>query len=215
MAYLNALDGKAIMIEICDVIVENKAYLSEIDGLIGDGDHGINMAKGFALCKSDLEKLNDVNLGQAFQVLANILMGSIGGSMGPIYGSVFVAMGLEADGKERITQQDFAEILSEGLIGLQDISDAKVGDKCIMDTLVPAVEAMQKSVREEFSFEGSLSNMEAAAKAGAESTKDLVSKIGRSSRLGERSVGVLDAGAVSCSLILSQLAQSTISRLQS
>lgn len=214
MSHLNAADGKDIMIEICDVIVENKVYLSEIDGLIGDGDHGINMAKGFAMCKSDLEKLNEVNLGQAFQVLANILMGSIGGSMGPIYGSIFVSMGLEAEGKEQIGQEDFVAILSEGLVGLRDISDANVGDKCIMDTLVPAVESMRKSVLEGFSFEGSLINMEAAAKTGAESTKDLVSKIGRSSRLGERSVGVLDAGAVSCSLILSQLAQSTISRLQ-
>lgn len=214
MSHLNAADGKDIMIEICDVIVENKVYLSEIDGLIGDGDHGINMAKGFAMCKSDLEKLNEVNLGQAFQVLANILMGSIGGSMGPIYGSIFVSMGLEAEDTEQIGQEDFVAILSEGLVGLRDISDANVGDKCIMDTLVPAVESMRKSVLEGFSFEGSLINMEAAAKAGAESTKDLVSKIGRSSRLGERSVGVLDAGAVSCSLILSQLAQSTISRLQ-
>lgn len=214
MSHLNAADGKDIMIEICDVIVENKGYLSEIDGLIGDGDHGINMAKGFAMCKSDLEKLSEVNLGQAFQVLANILMGSIGGSMGPIYGSIFVSMGLEAEDEEQIGQEDFVAILSEGLVGLRDISDANVGDKCIMDTLVPAVESMRKSVLEGFSFEGSLINMEAAAKAGAESTKDLVSKIGRSSRLGERSVGVLDAGAVSCSLILSQLAQSTISRLQ-
>ncbi|WP_104401454.1 dihydroxyacetone kinase subunit DhaL [Vibrio penaeicida] len=214
MPHLNAADGKDIMIEICDVIVENKVYLSEIDGLIGDGDHGINMAKGFAMCKSDLEKLNEVNLGQSFQVLANILMGSIGGSMGPIYGSIFVSMGIEAEDKKQISPEDFVTILSEGLVGLRDISDANVGDKCIMDTLVPAVEAMRKSVHEGFSFEGSLINMETAAKAGAESTKDLVSKIGRSSRLGERSVGVLDAGAVSCSLILSQFAQSTISRLQ-
>ncbi|MBD1555625.1 dihydroxyacetone kinase subunit L [Vibrio sp. S9_S30] len=214
MSHLQAADGKDIMIEICDVIVANKVYLSEIDGLIGDGDHGINMAKGFAMCKSDLEKLNEVNLGQSFQVLANILMGSIGGSMGPIYGSVFVSMGLEAEGKEHISKADFVEMLSEGLVGLQEISDANVGDKCIMDTLVPAVKAMRDSVNEGFSFKDSLIKMEAAAKAGAESTKDLVSKIGRSSRLGERSVGVLDAGAVSCSLILGQLAQSTICRLQ-
>ncbi len=214
MSYINALDGKDIMIEICDVIVENKVYLSEIDGLIGDGDHGINMAKGFAMCRSDLEKLSEVNLGQSFQVLSNILMGSIGGSMGPIYGSIFVSMGLEAEGKKLINKGDFLTILSEGLVGLQDISDAQVGDKCIMDTLVPAVQAMRKSVEEGLSFEVCLHNMEAAAKHGAESTKDLISKIGRSSRLGERSIGVLDAGAVSCSLILGKFAQASIARLK-
>ena len=99
-------------------------------------------------------------------------------------------------------------MLSDALIAIQSISIAKVGDKTLMDTLIPAVEAFSAEVEKESSFEEALDAMTNAARAGMESTKDLMAKIGRSSRLGERSIGVLDAGAVSCFLILNSMALS-------
>lgn len=96
---------------------------------------------------------------------------------------------------------------------MQDITEAGVGDKCLMDTLIPAVEAFERAQAGGASFADALDAMKSAASQGRDSTKDLVAKIGRASRLGERSLGVLDAGAVSCCLILTQLADSIQPRL--
>jgi dihydroxyacetone kinase-like protein len=104
-------------------------------------------------------------------------------------------------------------MLRNGMSELQDISSAGVGDKCLMDTLIPAVEAFDRAVQRNDSFSSALEQMKQAAVQGRDSTRDLVAKIGRASRLGERSRGVLDAGAVSCCLLLSQLADTVDQRL--
>ncbi len=111
-------------------------------------------------------------------------------------------------GKTELTQQDFLAMLQNGLSELQDISSATVGDKCLMDTLIPATQAFEEATTSGKSFKQALDAMQEAAIAGRDSTLDLVAKIGRASRLGERSRGVLDAGATSCCLLLCQLAQS-------
>lgn len=99
-------------------------------------------------------------------------------------------------------------MLKKGLSELQDISSATVGDKCLMDTLIPAVNPFEEATKAGKNFKQALDVMQAAVVAGRDSTVDLVAKIGRASRLGERSRGVLDAGATSCCLLLCQLAQS-------
>lgn len=199
--------GAEIVRDLVTVIVDNRAYLSEVDGAIGDGDHGINMAKGFGLCGKALEG-KTTSLAEAFDTLADALMEGIGGSMGPLYGSLFMGMADAVRDLERVDAAAFGRMLRGGLESLQEISDAKVGDKCVMDALVPAVEAYEAAVAGGASFEQSLADMTTAAERGKESTKDLVAKIGRASRLGERSRGVLDAGATSSYLMLNQLAQS-------
>jgi dihydroxyacetone kinase-like protein len=205
-------DGSAIVADLVSVIVANRDYLSEIDGAIGDGDHGINMAKGFAHCGRALEG-RQLSLAQALDELTLSLMEGIGGSMGPLYGSLFIGMADEVRGNEDIDAATFARLLRGGLTSLQDITEAGVGDKCLMDTLIPAVEAFERAHADGASFNDALQAMKSAASQGRDSTKDLVAKIGRASRLGERSLGVLDAGAVSCCLILTRLADSIQPRL--
>lgn len=205
-------DGSAIVADLVSVIVANRDYLSEIDGAIGDGDHGINMAKGFAHCGRALEG-RQLSLAQALDELTLSLMEGIGGSMGPLYGSLFIGMADEVRGNEDIDAATFARLLRGGLTSLQDITEAGVGDKCLMDTLIPAVEAFERAHADGASFNDALQAMKSAAPQGRDSTKDLVAKIGRASRLGERSLGVLDAGAVSCCLILTRLADSIQPRL--
>jgi dihydroxyacetone kinase-like protein len=140
-------------------------------------------------------------------------MEGIGGSMGPLYGSLFIGMADEVRGSDNIDAATFAHLLRGGLTSLQDITEAGVGDKCLMDTLIPAVEAFERAQTAGASFSDALDAMKSAASQGRDSTKDLVARIGRASRLGERSLGVLDAGAVSCCLILTQLADSIQPRL--
>lgn len=213
MYYLDATRGDEILQDLVAIITENRTYLSEVDGTIGDGDHGINMAKGFRLCGEAIEG-QSLSLAKGLGKLASVLMGSIGGSMGPLYGSLFLGMATTVKDKEAIDQQTFGDMLAGGLRSLQEISDAQVGDKCLIDTLVPAIEAYQQAVAGGDDFPVALEKMRQSAEQGKESTRELVSKIGRSARLGERSRGHLDAGAVSCYLLLKQLADSTESRLQ-
>lgn len=204
--------GNEIVAALIGVIVSNREYLSEIDGAIGDGDHGINMSKGFTLCGEAIKGQN-LTLAQAFDAVADALMEGIGGSMGPLYGSLFMGMADSVRDETALDKQVFLAMLRNGLTELQDISSAGVGDKCLMDTLIPAIEGFEQAVRRGDSFSESLEQLKRAAVAGRDSTRDLVAKIGRASRLGERSRGVLDAGAVSCCLLLCQLADAVEQRL--
>lgn len=207
MQVISTGNGKEITLDLVNIIVSNREYLSEIDGAIGDGDHGINMAKGFNLCAKAIDD-REVSLGEGFEEISDALMEGIGGSMGPLYGSFFMGMSDSISGKAELSQSDFLAMLQNGLSELQDISTATVGDKCLMDTLIPAINAFEVATESGKSFKQALDAMQAAAVAGRDSTVDLVAKIGRASRLGERSRGVLDAGATSCCLLLCQLAQS-------
>ena len=200
----------AIIEELATVIVANKAWLSEIDGKIGDGDHGSNMAKGFGRTAERIHG-QDMTLDAAMMVLSDVLMGEIGGSMGPLYGLMFEDMAGVISGRERIDAATFSIMLNAGLRGVQAIGNAKVGDKTLIDTLAPAIAAFDAVIDQ--GFEAALGAMAAAAETGRDSTIDLVAKIGRSARLGERSRGVLDAGATSCCLILTSLGESVRHRL--
>ncbi|MCE4057263.1 dihydroxyacetone kinase subunit DhaL [Pseudomonas sp. Au-Pse12] len=210
--HFSSADGSAIVRDLVTVIVANREYLSEVDGAIGDGDHGINMAKGFAHCGRALEG-RELSLAEALDELTLSLMEGIGGSMGPLYGSLFIGMANEVRGAGQIDAAAFARLLRGGLTSLQDITEAGVGDKCLMDTLIPAVVAFETAQASGASFQEALARMKSAASQGRDSTRDLVARIGRASRLGERSLGVLDAGAVSCCLILTRLADSIGPRL--
>lgn len=200
----------AIIEELAAVIVANKAWLSEIDGKIGDGDHGSNMAKGFGRTAERIHG-QDMTLDAAMMVLSDVLMGEIGGSMGPLYGLMFEDMAGVIRGRDRIDAATFSLMLNAGLRSVQAIGSAKVGDKTLIDTLAPAIAAFDAVVDQ--GFEAALDAMAAAAETGRDSTIDLVAKIGRSARLGERSRGVLDAGATSCCLILTRLGESFRHRL--
>lgn len=198
-------DGKSVLLKIVKAIQDNKAYLGEVDGLIGDGDHGMNMNKGFTLFGTRFAD-KEFSFTEGLGELGNILFSEIGGSMGPIYGTILLDMSEAGEDLEEITLADLASMLGAGLEGLQSIVEAQVGDKTLVDTLSPAVDSLKRSAQSGEEFCDALEKMKTAAGAGRDSTKDLVAKFGRSSRLGERSRGVLDAGSVSCCIILEAMA---------
>lgn len=125
--------------------------------------------------------------------------------MGPLYGLLFDEFSAASENKEVIDAEVFGEMISGAVEGIQEISPAKVGDKTLLDTLIPAKEAFMEAKDAGKDFAECLDAMNEAAKKGWESTKDLVAKIGRASRLGERSRGVLDAGATSCYFIITAI----------
>jgi len=213
MQYFLNNKGVVIIYDLIKTIQDNTLYLSEIDGAIGDGDHGINMNKGFTLCK---ERLIDeqINLSAALNILGEVLLNEIGGAMGPLYGMFFFGMSNACNNEKQINSIIFRDMLEAAVSGINevDLSKAKIGDKTMMDTLIPAVEAYKTAINHGKSFIEALEGMKIAAEKGKESTKELTAKVGRASRLGERSKGFLDVGAVSSCLILKSIADS-IARL--
>jgi dihydroxyacetone kinase-like protein len=205
-SFLNK-DGGTVVEALIQTIKENAALLSDLDGAIGDGDHGINMKKGFTLCA---ERIAGKSLGMSdsLSTLGKILIGEIGGAMGPLYGTFFREMAKASVEKQSIDASVFQSMLEKANDGIVGLGNAHVGDKTLLDTLVPAREAFGAAVQSGKTFSEALTAMADAAEKGKESTRDLVARTGRASRLGERSKGFLDAGAVSCWLILASMARS-------
>ncbi len=206
MEQISSTDAKKTLNIVAQTIIDNKQYLSDIDGLIGDGDHGINMAKGFRLY---LERFSDTkdDFASSLNALGLILFNEIGGSMGPLYGNIFMNMSEAAEESKVVTAEIFGEMLKGATAAIKELGDAKPGDKTLMDVLVPAKDAYLQAITEGKNFAESLIIMDKAAEEGRDATKDLVAKIGRASRLGDRSRGVLDAGACSACLILTTFAK--------
>ena len=211
MGSFSNAEGSAIVFRMIEAIKENKQYLSDIDGAIGDGDHGINMNKGFSMTREALGQ-DPGDLAHGFSTLGKILMMRIGGSMGPLYGMIFKRMGKTLAGHDRIDAVLFGQALTSIREGLSSLTQAGVGDKTLVDALYPAIEAYEESLETGADFRDALITMKKAAEKGRDSTEAMVAKLGRSSRLGERSKGVVDAGAASCALLIGVMAD-TISEL--
>ena len=199
--------GSLVLDRLIRAVQENKQYLSDIDGMIGDGDHGINMNKGFSLCREELDR-DPGDLSQGLNLLSRILMMKIGGAMGPLYGRFFKGFATVLGERDETDAETWGKALSAAMDGVTGISQAKTGDKTLLDALVPAVEAYREALDEGKDFSNALESMKHAAEEGRDSTRDMIARIGRSSRLGERSRGVIDAGAASCALILGTMADS-------
>ncbi len=206
----NAGSG-GIVRDMARVIVENRAYLSEIDGRIGDGDHGVNMAKGFGRAA---ERIPDgAALSEAMSILSDVLMSDIGGSMGPLYGTFFLEMAEALEARPDMDAPAFAAMLRAGLDGVTAIGSASPGDKTMIDALHPATLAAEQGAAAGDDLGAVLAASAEAAETGRDATLDMVARIGRASRLGERSRGVLDAGATSCALILRSLCDGAAARI--
>lgn len=201
-----AAEGRPIIEALIATIDEHAEGLSEIDGASGDGDHGVNMRKGFRIVADGLP--DEVDLSTGLGAIGAVLLDRIGGAMGPLYGSFFSEMGEACAGVPEIDAPTFAAMLEAGRAIVEDLGEASVGDKTMLDTLVPASEAFGEAVTRGAAFADALTLMAEAAEAGKESTRDLVARVGRASRLGERSRGLLDAGATSCWLLLTAMCTS-------
>lgn len=206
MEFKNSSAGN-IVLNLVKTIHENRNFLSEIDGKIGDGDHGINMDKGFTLCASRLDGKH-FSMSEGFKILGQTLLTDIGGSMGPLYGVFFDELASASEDLEKINAEIFETMFKSAVAGVMDIGGANRGDKTLLDTLLPAVDAYSDALESGKNFSECLEILRSAAKEGWQSTENMVAKMGRASRLGERSRGVLDAGATSCYLIVDSIAAS-------
>ena len=191
-----------IIDSMADTMEHEMDYLSDLDGAIGDGDHGVNMAKCFREVKKKLPENEGKDIGTILKNIGMVILNSVGGAMGALYGTLFLKASKEVMGKTEIQLEDLIKIFEAGEKGIQEMGKAQLGDKTLLDTIDPAVKALREAQAQGKSLDDALADFSEAARKGAESTKGMISKIGRSSRLGERTIGHQDAGATSCYFIL-------------
>jgi len=187
---------------ICDEIVRSKDYLCELDAALGDGDHGVSMAKSFHGVKAKLPDLANGDVSAILHGVGMTLISEVGGAMGPLFGTAFLRASKVAAGKSSITPADVAEMIAAAEAGVVQRGKAQPGDKTMLDAIHPAVEAARRAEATGADTAGVLAAAAEAAQVGAASTKMFVAKIGRASRLGERTLGHQDPGATSVSIVL-------------
>lgn len=194
-----------ILNKIGEVIDENKAYLTELDAAIGDGDHGLNMSKGFTAVKEKIKDDNGSNIGDTLKKTGMALVSNVGGAAGPLYGTAFMKAAAPVNGKESIDINDFIKMIEEALAGIKMRGKGVLGEKTMIDAIEPALESLKSSMASGSGAVEALQKAKEAAFDGVEHTKKIIATKGRASYLGERSIGHQDAGATSSYLILNTI----------
>lgn len=186
---------------IGEKIIENKDFLTELDREIGDADHGVNMARGF---QSVIEKVSqdDPDIGAALKKTGMTLLSTVGGASGPLYGTAYMEAAKVFADKQTLTAEDFKAALEAAIAGIQKRGKAEKGEKTMLDSLLPALDAYSEKIAAGGSIVDGLDAACAAAREGIEFTKTIAATKGRASYLGDRSIGHQDPGATSATMTL-------------
>lgn len=194
-------DVKNVVGKMCDIIIENEVYFCDLDAAAGDGDFGMSLAKGFRELKKQMPDLDASSVDAFLRECSMVIMEHCGGASGPIWGSAFRFAANSAKGKDVIETADVAEMFEAAVAGIQKRGGASLGDKTLLDALIPAAEALKKAAGEGKDMKEAFGAAAKAAEQGAENTKGIVAKKGRATYVGERSIGHPDAGAVAVSVL--------------
>jgi dihydroxyacetone kinase-like protein len=181
-------------------IAEHRAELVRLDTAIGDGDHGTNMDRGMRKAVEKLDGTAGEDIGALLKAVGMALVSSVGGAAGPLYGTLFLQMGMASAGREELDLAGWTAALEAGVKGVQMRGKAEPGDKTMVDALVPALEALRAA--EGSGLADALRRSADAAEEGMRATTPLEARRGRASYLGPRSVGHQDPGATSTQLLL-------------
>lgn len=189
---------------IAVAIEPQKGHLCELDGQVGDADHGIAMSLGFGAVRTSLDALDPsaVDPTIVFNTAAKSFLNAVGASTGPLYATAFMRAGTAAKGRTALTDGDFAAVFQAMAKGIEDRGKAEVGEKTMVDAWRPASDAMAAAHASGATLAASFDATLEAARKGAEATKDMVAAKGRSARLGDRSLGHIDPGAASAVIVI-------------
>lgn len=207
---MSSLDTKqmaAIIEGMAKKIEAEKEYLTELDNEIGDGDHGINLARGFEAVEKKLPSLAGGDIGALLKGVGMQLVSTVGGASGPLYGTAFMKAGMACKGLTEIDGPAFVKAMEAAVDGIKMRGKAIEGEKTMLDALCPALKVMQDDVAAGKSLKEALQDAAQAAEKGVEYTKTLIATKGRASYLGERSLGHQDPGATSSLYLLQVLAE--------
>ncbi len=189
------------MIEILKAIGEKieaeKDYLTELDNEIADGDHGVNMAKGFNAVVAKLDTMAGKDIGSLLKTTGMTLVSTVGGSAGPLYGTAFMKAGAALKDKMEIDGNDLVVAIEAAIGGIKMRGKATTGEKTMLDAICPAYDALKAALEEGDDLKDAMTKAVAAARAGVEYTKTIKATKGRASYIGDRSIGHQDPGATS------------------
>jgi phosphoenolpyruvate---glycerone phosphotransferase subunit DhaL len=199
---ISTVEIKYYIKKLCEVIIENEVYFCELDSAAGDGDFGMSLAKGFKEILKEIDEIDDTSPEKFVRECSNIITEFCGGASGPIWGFGFRGAALSIKGKETIDLSDIANMFLEAIVSIQKRGGAKLGDKTLLDALIPAAKSLEECALNGKTIKEAFTTAANSAYEGAEATKALVASKGRATYVGERSLGHPDAGAVAISVIL-------------
>jgi len=196
----------AWMTLVAESVKDRRDYLTQLDAAIGDGDHGVNMDRGFdAVGKALAAQDGSLPPGKLLTVAGKTLVSTVGGASGPLWGTAFRRAGRALGDREELDGQDLVVALRAALDGVVELGAAQPGDKTMVDALGPAIEALDSALTAGEPLKAALAAATAAAESGAKATVPLQARKGRASYLGERSIGHQDPGATSAALVMAAL----------
>ena len=194
-----------MFIYVSQGMVESKDRLTQADKAIGDGDHGVGMARGFLAVRHKLEGGAFATLDELLKAVGMALLTSAGGAAGAVFGTFFRGGAKRLGGRSVFDSESLSFMLLDGLAAVKERGGATPGDKTMVDALEPA--AVKSQELASVPLDESLTAVSEAARGGMEATEDMVANVGKAKPLGERSLGHPDPGAVSTYLILKYMAE--------
>jgi phosphoenolpyruvate---glycerone phosphotransferase subunit DhaL len=189
------------------VFADNRQQLTDLDAAVGDGDFGISLDRGFTAVQAELSANPPGDLRAVFQKVANVLIKTMGGSSGPLFGTFFLRAAATCADKSELAPADVVAAFQAGVDGMQQRGKAALGDKTMLDALLPAVDAMRSASEAGSGLAEILERGAAAAEAGMRGTITMQARKGRGSYLGERSVGHQDPGATAAHMLFRAAAE--------
>ncbi len=184
---------------IAATVLDNEAYFGELDGVVGDGDFGFSLARGFEAVIESWDVYPRTDIGAFLQAVAVTISNRVGGTSGPIWGTAFLRAAVAARGRQTLTRADLVTMLRAAVDGIMQRGRAELGDKTLLDALVPLIDAVESAADQP------LAAAAAAARKAVRETSGLQARRGRASYSGERSIGVPDAGAVAIAVLAEAL----------
>lgn len=190
------------LIQAIDNNIEQHAdEVAELDRVIGDGDHVINLQRGIAALEDITVELDELDWSPALMKIGMTLMSTMGGASGSLFGTLFLSMSKAAKG-QTLTTTSFADVFYQGVEAVKQRGKADLGEKTMLDTLIPVANRLKEDATNGTEFEQLLSNLSEQAITGMKSTKDMIATKGRASFLGDRAIGHIDAGARTSQLMI-------------
>jgi dihydroxyacetone kinase-like protein len=191
---------------IAEEAIAREEYFGELDAVVGDGDFGYSLARGFEFVIAEWEEIDRTDAGKFLTQVAVMITGHIGGTSGPLWGTAFIRAGSRMAGRTELGASDVVDALRGAIEGIKKRGKSDVGDKTLLDALVPAVDALETAFAAGNDTPAALVKMARAAREAAEATATLEARRGRASYSGKRSVGSVDAGAVGVAVLVERVA---------
>jgi phosphoenolpyruvate---glycerone phosphotransferase subunit DhaL len=199
-------DVEFVVHTIATVAVDNEKYFGDLDAVVGDGDFGYSMARGFELVLQGWDDFDRADIGTFLKKIAVVITSRIGGTSGPLWGTAFLRAGAAAGTAAKLEPAQVVAVLRAAIEGIKARGHSDVGDKTLLDALVPAVDRVEEQAGLGHDTATIVRAAAVTAREQAEATRSMLAKRGRAAYTGERSVGTLDAGAVAIAVIFEALA---------